>query len=154
MAQDVKSIEISEDVKTQIRRRIVQIEEDIVDKISEDYVGEIVESLKKLGGDDKNLNRTGRNKIWEISKQNFPKSKFFRFKLWLEALIPRSVCLSVLQKIQKKIKNFTNAYKSINMNDWKRINLILDDLKTEDKLKTEDNLKSEDNLRTDDNLKN
>ena len=71
MAQDVKSIEISEDVKTQIRRRIVQIEEDIVDKISEDYVGEIVESLKKLGGDDKNLNRTGRNKIWEISKQNW-----------------------------------------------------------------------------------
>ena len=54
MAKKVKSIEISEDVKTQIRNRIVQVKEEITDKISEDYLGEIVESLKKLGGDDNN----------------------------------------------------------------------------------------------------
>ena len=75
LKKEVKSIEISEDIKTQIRNRIVQIEEEIADKISEDYVVEIVETLKKFGGDDTNLKGSGRNKIWEILKQNFPKSK-------------------------------------------------------------------------------
>ena len=38
-------------------------------------------------------------------------------KLWLGAFIPRSVglsvCLSVLQKLQKKIQNFTKHYKML-----------------------------------------
>ena len=34
------------------------------------------------------------------------------FKLRLGALIPRSVCRSVLQKLQKKLQNFTKPYKT------------------------------------------
>ena len=34
---------------------------------------EIVDTLRKIGGDNQYLNGSGRNKIWELLKKNFPK---------------------------------------------------------------------------------
>ena len=35
------------------------------------------------------------------------------FKFRLGALLPRTVCLSVLQKLQKRLQNFTNPQKTL-----------------------------------------
>ena len=72
---EVKNSEITNEMKKQIEQRIVQIEEEVADKIANDYVGEIIETLRKIGGDEKNLNGSGRNKVWELLKNKFPKSK-------------------------------------------------------------------------------
>ena len=71
----VKNIDISNETRNQIKIRISQIEEGIADNISEEHLEDIVITLKKLGGDNQNLNGSGRNKIWELLKNNFPKCK-------------------------------------------------------------------------------
>ena len=68
-------MEITAEMRSQINHRIVEIEEKIAEKISDEYVEEIVETLKTIGGDEQNLNGSGRNKVWELLKKNFPKSK-------------------------------------------------------------------------------
>ena len=75
LKKEAKNTEIDEEVRTQINHRIVEIEEKIAEKISEEYLEEIVETLKTIGGDEQNLNGSGRNKVWELLKNNFPKSK-------------------------------------------------------------------------------
>ena len=62
-------------MRIKIKERIYIIEEEISSKISEKYVEEIVETLKELGGDEKNLNGSGRKKLWEILKKNYSKCK-------------------------------------------------------------------------------
>ena len=55
-----------------IRDRIAQIEEDIGKDISEEYLKEILETLRKLGGDEKNLNGSGRKQLWKLLKRKYP----------------------------------------------------------------------------------
>ena len=47
-------------MKIKIESRILEIEKDIGNDISEKYHKEIIETIKKFGGDDKQLNGTGR----------------------------------------------------------------------------------------------
>ena len=56
-----------------IENRIWQIEEEIGDDISTKYHKEIVDTLKKLGGDSQNLNGAGRKNLWKFLKRKFPK---------------------------------------------------------------------------------
>ena len=60
-------------MKRRIEARIFQIENQVSDEISENYVEEIVEVLKKLGGDGQNLSGSGRKEIWKILKKKYPK---------------------------------------------------------------------------------
>ena len=60
---------ISEDMKIKIEERISQIEQEIGNEISERYHQEIVETLREFGGDEHNLNGSGRKKLWEKLKQ-------------------------------------------------------------------------------------
>ena len=64
---------ISEDMKIKIEERISQIEQEIGNEISERYHKEIVETLREFGGDEHNLNGSGRKKLWEKLKQKYPK---------------------------------------------------------------------------------
>ena len=75
LKNEMKSSEVSDDMKNQIKLRISQIEEDIADKLSEEYVQEIIDTLKEIGGDQKDITGSGRNKIWKLLKKNFPKNK-------------------------------------------------------------------------------
>ena len=75
LKKKVKDSKISEETRNQIKLRISHIEEGIADKISEEYLDEIVDTLRKIGGDNQYLNGSGRNKIWELLKKNFPKFK-------------------------------------------------------------------------------
>lgn len=75
LKREAKLQSISEEMRIKIKERIYLIEEEISSKISEKYVEEIVETLKELGGDEKNLNGSGRKKLWEILKKNYPKCK-------------------------------------------------------------------------------
>ena len=56
-----------------IQERIQQIEEEIGNEVSEEYQKEIIETLIELGGDEHSLNGTGRKKMWELLKKNYPK---------------------------------------------------------------------------------
>ena len=73
LKKEAKLISIDEDMKRRIEARIFQIENQVSDEISEKYVEEIVEVLKKLGGDGQNLSGSGRKEIWNILKKKYPK---------------------------------------------------------------------------------
>jgi hypothetical protein len=60
-------------MKIKIEERISQIEQEIGNEISERYHKEIVETLREFGGDEHNLNGSGRKKLWEKLKQKYPK---------------------------------------------------------------------------------
>ena len=64
---------ISEEIKLKIEERILQIEADIGNDISEKYQNEILDTLKKLGGNNKQLTGSGRKKLWELLKKKYPK---------------------------------------------------------------------------------
>ena len=73
LQKEVKLPSISEQMKIKIEERIYQIEQDISNEISEEYVKEIIDTLIKLGGDDQNLNGSGRKMLWKILKRKYPK---------------------------------------------------------------------------------
>ena len=73
LKKNIKLSLISDEMKIKIRDRISQIEEDIGQDISEEYFKEILETLRKLGGDEKNLNGSGRKQLWKLLKQKYPK---------------------------------------------------------------------------------
>ena len=68
-----KLVTISDEMKMKIEDRIREIEDGIGDEISENYHKEIKDTLKKLGGDGKNLNGSGRKHLWKLLKRKFPK---------------------------------------------------------------------------------
>ena len=80
LKKEIKLPSISVEMKIMIEDRISKIEEEISKEISEKYVDEIVETLKNLGGDDQNLNGSGRKKLWEMLKSKYP--KFSLQSLW------------------------------------------------------------------------
>ena len=73
LKKEAKLTSISEEMKIKIEVRISQIEEEISEQISQKYVEEILETLKKLGGDEQNLNGSGRRALWEVLKRKYPK---------------------------------------------------------------------------------
>ena len=72
LKREAKLSNISEEMKMKIEHRIVQIEEEIGDDISKNYHKEIVDTLKKMGGDSQNLNGAGRKSL-EIFKKKVSK---------------------------------------------------------------------------------
>ena len=74
LKKEVKLSTVSEKVKGKIEERILQIEAEIGNDISEKYHEEILNTLKKLGGDDGNLNGSGRNQLWKFLKSKYPKN--------------------------------------------------------------------------------
>ena len=75
LKRKIKAIEIDDDMKLQINIRIKEIEENIGKEVAEDFKKKIVETINELGGDETNLDGSGRNKMWGIIKENIPKSK-------------------------------------------------------------------------------
>ena len=73
MEREAQLSTISAEMKLKIENRIWQIEEEIGDDISKKYHKEIVDTLKKLGGDSQNLNGAGRKNLWKFLKRKFPK---------------------------------------------------------------------------------
>ena len=61
-----KLVTISNEMKMKIEDRMREIEDGIDDEISENYHKEIKDTLKKLGGDGKNLNGSGRKLFWKL----------------------------------------------------------------------------------------
>ena len=68
LKKEVKLSSVSEEMKMKIRERISQIEEDIGNEISEEYFKEILDTITKLGGDEQNLNGSGRKELWKLLK--------------------------------------------------------------------------------------
>jgi hypothetical protein len=73
LKKEIKVSTISQEMKLKIEERILQIEANIRNDISEKYQNEILDTLKKLGGDSKMLNGSGRKKLWELLKKKYPK---------------------------------------------------------------------------------
>ena len=73
LKKEAKLTSINEEMKRKIEERIFQIENQVSNEISEKYVEEIVEVLKKLGGDGQHLSGSGRKEIWKILKKQYPK---------------------------------------------------------------------------------
>ena len=69
---EVKKVQIDDEMRSQIIRRIQQIEKDIGDEVAENNFKDIVETMKELG-DSSNIDGTGRRKIWDLLKKKFPK---------------------------------------------------------------------------------
>ena len=74
LKQEVKLTTVDEDMKVKIEARILEIEKEIGNDISEKYHKEIIEEIKKFGGDKKQLNGTGRKNLWKYLKRKYPKS--------------------------------------------------------------------------------
>ena len=72
LQKEVKLSAISEEMRRKIEERIYQIEEEISNEISEEYVKEILDTLIKFGGDDQNLSG-GRKMLWKLLKRKYPK---------------------------------------------------------------------------------
>ena len=74
LKKDAKLSTISVEMEMKIEERILQIEEEVGNEISENHVKEIVETLRKSGGgDDQNLNGFGRKMLWKLLKRKYPK---------------------------------------------------------------------------------
>ena len=73
LQKQVKEETIDENVKSQIEDRIKQIEDGIGQEVSEEFVGEVVETLRALGGNNTELGGTGRKEMWRLLKEKFPK---------------------------------------------------------------------------------
>ena len=60
-------------MKTQIKVRIIQIEEEIEKEVTEDYQKELMETLRELGQSEHSVNGDKRKQIWKLLKKNYPK---------------------------------------------------------------------------------
>ena len=70
----VKKPDISEEMKIEINDKIAEIEDKIGNEIAEKHHREIVESIKALGGDSRNLNGSARTHLWKMLKNKIPKN--------------------------------------------------------------------------------
>ena len=62
-----------EDMKRSIENRIKQIEHDIEEEVSDNQIEKIVETLRELGGEEDAIRGEGRNKMWKLLKEIYPK---------------------------------------------------------------------------------
>ena len=74
LKKEAKLSTVSEEMKSKIEERIFQIENEIGNDVSRKYHEEIIDTLNKLGGDDQNLNGSGRKQLWKFLKKKYPKS--------------------------------------------------------------------------------
>ena len=73
LKKDMKSKTVDEEMKLKIEERIKQIEEDIGNKVVDEYHKEIIETIEGLGGDQTALDGAGRKQLWTLLKRKFPK---------------------------------------------------------------------------------
>ena len=73
MRQDLKTVNITEEMKDKIELRIRQIEEDMEKEITEEYQKEVIEIMRELGGSEEGTGGDRRNKMWKLLKKNYPK---------------------------------------------------------------------------------
>ena len=73
--KESKAKDISEELKKQIEVRIQEIENEIGNKVVEEYHEEIIETINSMGGDETSIDGSGRQKLWKILKRKFPKTK-------------------------------------------------------------------------------
>ena len=73
--KESKAKDISEGLKKQIEVRIQEIENEIGNKVVEEYHEEIIETINSMGGDETSIDGSGRQKLWKILKRKFPKTK-------------------------------------------------------------------------------
>ena len=71
--RELKAVDITEEMKIKINKRIKQIEEEVEREVSEEYLEEVMETLRELGGEDNSISGDGRKKMWKLLKMNFPK---------------------------------------------------------------------------------
>ena len=72
LQKELKSGVCDEATKNRIKKRIDEIENDIENEIGEENINEIVQTLKELGGNEKQLGPNGRKQMWKILKDKFP----------------------------------------------------------------------------------
>ena len=73
LKKEAKLSTITEETKVKIEKRILEIEEEIGNDISEKYHKEIVDALNLLGGDNHTLNGSERKHLWQLLKRKYPK---------------------------------------------------------------------------------
>ena len=73
LKKEGKVKDISDETRIKIEERILQIEEQIGEEISGKYAKEIKDTLLKLGGDQQQLNGSGRKQLWKTLKRKYPK---------------------------------------------------------------------------------
>ena len=75
LKKKAKSNLIEAEMRLQIEKRIQEIEENIGNEIALNFHNEMIDTIRKLGGDETNLDGSGRNKMWKIFKKKMPKVK-------------------------------------------------------------------------------
>ena len=70
----IKKENMSDEMKTEINNKIIEIEDEIGNDISEKYHKEIIDTINALGGDCRNLSGSARNELWKMLKNKVPKN--------------------------------------------------------------------------------
>ena len=73
LKNEMKSKALYAEMKEKIEQRIKEIEEDIGNKVVDDYHKEIIKTIEGLGGDETALDGSGRRRLWTLLKRKFPK---------------------------------------------------------------------------------
>ena len=71
--QELKKVDITEEVREKIKIRIQQIEDEIEKEVTEEYQKELFETLKELGGAGDCIGGDQRKKMWKVLKSHYPK---------------------------------------------------------------------------------
>ena len=71
--QELKPINISEEMRQKIEERIVQIEKEMENEVTEEYQKHMIETLRELSSEDNGPNGDRRKKMWKLLKKYYPK---------------------------------------------------------------------------------
>ena len=71
--QELKPINISEEMRRKVEDRIAQIEEEMEKEITEEGQKHMIETLRELSSDDGCGNGDRRKKMWKMLKKYYPK---------------------------------------------------------------------------------
>ena len=77
LQKELKSGVCDEVNKNRIKKRIDEIEKNLENEIGDENINEIVQTLKELGGNEKQLGPNGRKQMWKILKEKYPSLNFW-----------------------------------------------------------------------------
>ena len=64
--QELKPINISEEMRQKIEERIVKIEKEMENEVTEEYQKHMIETLRELSSEDNGPNGDRRKKMWKL----------------------------------------------------------------------------------------
>ena len=73
LKKELKAVNITEEIREEIEKRIKLIEEEMERDISEENIKHMMDTLRELGGEENSLSGNGRKKMWKLLQKNYPK---------------------------------------------------------------------------------